>query len=165
MTDLQAIRPLRDTNRRVKQLETQEAAPPSPLLVTYSNPQKDEVSGCKDIMASHLSTGQPRCSGGRAGVGEGSANGQPTRSKRPSATGGEPDLGRGTAPKRTSWMTRRYWRARHNGGEPLVRHNGKAEGWERTREQRQTGTAARTPAKKPTEDNLPSTRTALSSLS
>ena len=40
MTDLQSIRPLRDTNRRVNQLETQEAAPPSPLLVTYSNPQK-----------------------------------------------------------------------------------------------------------------------------
>ena len=40
MTDLQSIQPLRDTNRRVKQLETQEAAPPSPLLVTYSNPQK-----------------------------------------------------------------------------------------------------------------------------
>ena len=40
MTDLQVIRPLQDTNRRVKQLETQEAAPPSPLLVTYSNPQK-----------------------------------------------------------------------------------------------------------------------------
>ena len=39
MTDLQVIRPLRVTNRRVKPLETQEAAPPSPLLVTYSNPQ------------------------------------------------------------------------------------------------------------------------------
>ena len=39
MTDLQVIRPLRDTNRRAKPLETQEAAPPSPLLVTYSNPQ------------------------------------------------------------------------------------------------------------------------------
>ena len=40
LTDLQTIHPLRDTNRLVKQLETQEAAPPSPLLVTYSNPQK-----------------------------------------------------------------------------------------------------------------------------
>ena len=39
MTDLQSIRLLRDTNRLVKQLETQEAAPPSPLLVTYSYPQ------------------------------------------------------------------------------------------------------------------------------
>ena len=39
MTDLQVIRPLRDTNRRVKPLETQEAASQSPLLVTYSNPQ------------------------------------------------------------------------------------------------------------------------------
>ena len=38
MTDLQVIRPLRDTNRRVKPLETQEAAPPFPLMVTYSNP-------------------------------------------------------------------------------------------------------------------------------
>ena len=44
MTDLQAIRPLRDTNRRVKQLETQEAAPPSPLLVTYSNPQNAKTA-------------------------------------------------------------------------------------------------------------------------
>ena len=38
MTDLQVIRQLRDTNRRVKPLETQEAAPPFPLMVTYINP-------------------------------------------------------------------------------------------------------------------------------
>ena len=40
MTDLQTIRPLRDNNRPVKQLETHKAAPPSPMLVAYSNPQK-----------------------------------------------------------------------------------------------------------------------------
>ena len=92
MTDLQVIRPLRDTNRRVKQLETQEAAPLSPLLVAYSNPQNVRFA---DSMASHLSTGQPRCSGGRARAGgrqcKGSAN--PTEAakshRRRSSTGVE----------------------------------------------------------------------------
>ena len=40
LTDLQKVRPLRDTNRTRKHMEAYEAAPPSPTLVTYSNPQK-----------------------------------------------------------------------------------------------------------------------------
>ena len=40
LTDLQTICPLRDTNRQVKRPEMHEAAPPSPMLVAYSNPQK-----------------------------------------------------------------------------------------------------------------------------
>jgi hypothetical protein len=40
LTDLQTIRPLRDTNRLMNQLEMHEATPPSPMLVAYSNPQK-----------------------------------------------------------------------------------------------------------------------------
>ena len=52
----------------------------------------EEISGCQDSMALHLSTGQPRCSGGRAGAGEGSAS-QPTRLKRSRTTEDDPELG------------------------------------------------------------------------
>jgi hypothetical protein len=44
LIDLQKVRPLRDTNRLMKHLETHEAAPPSPILVTYSNPPKVRFS-------------------------------------------------------------------------------------------------------------------------
>ena len=123
MTDLQVIRPLRDTNRRVKQLETQEAAPPSPLLVTYSNPQNvrfavffyspDQMK-YQDAKTAWQRIFQPANHAAQEeGLerGEGSAKGQPTRLKRSRATGGDPELVRGTAPKRASWMARRYWRA------------------------------------------------------
>ena len=105
MADLQAIRPLRDTNRRVKQLETQEAAPPSPLLVTYNNPQKvrfavlshspDQLK-YQDVKTARHRIFQPaNHAAQKEGLerGEGSAKGQPIRPKRPSATGGDPELG------------------------------------------------------------------------
>ena len=125
MADLQAIRPLRDTNRRVKQLETQEAAPPSPLLVTYRKPQivrfavfsysPDQKKYQDAKRAAWHRIFQPANHAaqeeGLERGGEGSANGQPTQSKRPRATGGEPKLGSRNAPKCASWMTRRYWRA------------------------------------------------------
>ena len=40
LTDLQTIRPLRDTNRPLQRPEMQEAARSPPMLVAYSNPQK-----------------------------------------------------------------------------------------------------------------------------
>ena len=120
MTDLQVIRPLRDTNRRVKPLETQDAAPPSPLLVTYSNPQnvrfavfsysldqkkyQDAKTAWQRIFqpANHAvqEEGWER--------GEGSAS-PPTRLKRTRATEGDPELGSRNGTKRASGMARRYW--------------------------------------------------------
>ena len=105
MTDLQSIRPLRDTNRRVKPLETQEAAPPSPLLVTYSTPQKVRLAvfsyspdqkKYQDAKTAWHRIFQPANHAAQEeGLerGEGSANGQPTRPKRPRDTGGDPALG------------------------------------------------------------------------
>ena len=105
MTDLQVIRPLRDTNRRVKQLETQEAAPPSQLLVTYSNPQNvrfavfsyslDQKTYQDAKTALHRIFQPANHAAQEEGLerGEGSAKGPPTRLKRPRATGGDPELG------------------------------------------------------------------------
>ena len=105
MTDLQSFQPLRYTNRMVKQPETQEAASPSPLLVTYSNPQKvrfavfsyspDQLKYQDAKTAWHCIFQPANHASPEEGPerGEGSANGQPTRQKRPSATGGEPKLG------------------------------------------------------------------------
>ena len=45
LTDLQKVRPLRDTNWPKKHLATHEAAPPSPMLVSHSNPQKVRFAG------------------------------------------------------------------------------------------------------------------------
>ena len=90
MTDLQVIRPLRDTNRWVTPLETQEAAPPFPLMVTYSNPHhvRFAVFSYSRIFqpANHdaQEEGQER--------GEGTAS-QPTRLKRSRATEGDPERG------------------------------------------------------------------------
>ena len=105
MTDLQVIRPLRDTNRRVKPLKTQEAAPPSPLLVTYSNPRNvrfavfsyspDQMKYQDAKTAWHRIFQPANHTAQEEGLewGEGSANGQPTRPKRPRDTEGDPALG------------------------------------------------------------------------
>ena len=105
MTGLQTIRPLRDTNRLVKQLETHEAAPQSPMLVAYRNPQKVQFAvfsysldqlkyqdaktawHCIFQPANHAAPEEEPKRGER------SANGQLTRQKRPKATGVEPKLG------------------------------------------------------------------------
>ena len=114
MTDLQVIRPLRDTHRRVKPLRTQEAAPSSPLLVTYSNPQnvrfavfsyspnqqkyQDAKIAWHRIFqpANHAAQKEGRERG------EGSAS-QPTRLKRPRATEGDPELGLQNGTKARKW--------------------------------------------------------------
>ena len=123
MTDLQAIRPLRDTNRWVKQLETQEAAPPSPLLATYSNPQKvrfavfsyspDQMK-YQDAKTAWHRIFQPA---NHAAQEEGLERGKGVQMvSQPDQNGQEPQeanqsWGRGTASKRARRMTRRYWRA------------------------------------------------------
>ena len=104
MTDLQVIRPLRNTNRRMKPLETQEAAPPCPLMVTYSNPHhvrfavfsyspdqkkyQDAKTAWHRIFnpANHDTQEEGRERG------EGSAS-QPNRLKRSRATEGDPERG------------------------------------------------------------------------
>ena len=108
MTHLQVIRPLRDT------LETQEAATPSPLLVTYSNPQnvrfavfsyspdqkkyQDAKTAWQRIFQPANHTAQEE---GRE-WGEGSAS-QPTRLKRQRATEGDPELGSRNGTKARKW--------------------------------------------------------------
>ena len=104
MTDLQVIRPLRNTNRRMKPLETQEADPPCPLMVTYSNPHhvrfavfsyspdqkkyQDAKTAWHRIFnpANHDTQKEGRERG------DGSAS-QPNRLKRSRATEGEPKRG------------------------------------------------------------------------
>ena len=91
LTDLQTIRPLRDTNRPMKQLEMHEAAPPSPMLVAYSNPQKvrivvfshspDQLKYQNAKTAWHRIFQPANHAAPEDGPerGEGSVNGQPTR--------------------------------------------------------------------------------------
>ena len=83
----------------------QEAAPPSPLLVTYSNPQKvrfavfsyspDQMKYQDAKTAWHRIFRPANRTAQEEGMerGEGSANGQPTRPKRPRDTVGDPARG------------------------------------------------------------------------
>ena len=114
MTDLQVIRPLRDTNRRVKPLETQEEAPPFPLMVTYSNPQNirfavffysPDQKKYQDAKTAWHRIFQPANHAAQEGGrerGEGSAS-QPTRLKRSRATDGNPELGSRNGTKVRKW--------------------------------------------------------------
>ena len=114
ITDLQTIRPLRDTNRLVKKLETQEAALPSPMLVAYNNPQKDRFavfSYSPDQLKyqdaktawNHIfypvNHAAPERGKGVQTVSQPDVNGQESQEANPSRV-------RGTSPKRAIWMTR-----------------------------------------------------------
>jgi hypothetical protein len=105
LTDLQKVRPLRDTNRTRKHMEAYEAAPPSPTLVTYSNPQKvrfavfsnspdqwkyqDVNTAWRRIFHPGSQEAQKESSKGE----QGSAHGQPRGQKRTRAAGSEPKPG------------------------------------------------------------------------
>jgi len=105
LTDLQKVRPLRDINWPRKHLATHEAAPPSPKLVTYSNPQKvrfavfsnspdqgkyqDVNTAWRRIFHPDNHEVQKENSKGE----KGSACGQPRGQKRIRAAGSEPKPG------------------------------------------------------------------------
>jgi hypothetical protein len=111
LTDLQNFCPLRDNNRLIKHLETHEAAPPSSMLVTYSNPQKvrfavfsnspDQLK-YQDANTAWRRIFQPdRHAAQKEGINgeEGSANGLPTRKNRQEPLEVIPSRGQGTASK------------------------------------------------------------------
>jgi hypothetical protein len=105
LTDLQKVRPLRDISRPRKHLETHEAAPPTPTLVTYSKPQnfrfavfsnspdqwkyQDVNTAWRRIFHPDSHEAQKEKIKG----GKGSAYGQPKEQKRIRAAGSEPKPG------------------------------------------------------------------------
>ena len=144
MTDLQEIRPLRDTNRRVKPLETQEAASQSPLLVTYSNPQNVWFAGFSySLDQKKRNIRMPRQHGiasltrpTRILRRKGGSGGRQCKSAKPTETVKSHRRRSGTGVEKRHQSAQGGWpeatgERGHNDGAPLVSHKGKANGWER----------------------------------